>query len=268
MGGVKKVSIMFVSALTMGIGPSLHAQEPSRLPSAIPFARELAHQSQADSTKKSVDLVAEPTMSRNTWGLDILLSNDGFGLGTFYRRQFTEEVSGFASFSISESKDEREIDQYDPYTNTSFTPGKLNRFLVLPLMVGIQYRLFRDDITDTFRPYVNAGAGPTMIYSSPFADLTPITNSDGTTSLLVSQVEFFKSIGRGQAHYTAGGFVGVGANFGSEKSSTYGINFRYYFTYLLGDGLPSLFDMQTGNIAARKKDFGGFFITLNVGMVY
>jgi hypothetical protein len=46
----------------------------------------------------------------------------------------------------------------------------------------------------------------------------------------------------------------------------YGINFRYYFTYLLGDGLPSMYDPNTFALSSRKKDFGGFFITLNIGM--
>jgi len=78
-------------------------------------------------------------------------------------------------------------------------------------------------------------------------------------------VEFFKSLGKGQPHYTAGAFVGIGANFGSEKSSVVGVNLRYYFTYLLGGGLPSLYDNYTGEVAGTKKDFGGFFITFNIG---
>jgi hypothetical protein len=81
-------------------------------------------------------------------------------------------------------------------------------------------------------------------------------------------VEFFKSLGKGQPHYTAGAFVGIGANFGAEKSNVFGVNFRYYFNYLFGDGLPSLFNISDGRVAATKRDFGGFFITLNVGMAY
>jgi hypothetical protein len=46
------------------------------------------------------------------------------------------------------------------------------------------------------------------------------------------------------------------------------VNFRYYFTYVLGNGLPSLYNLRTGTVSATKKDFGGFFITLNVGMAY
>jgi hypothetical protein len=201
---------------------------------------------------------------RNAWGVDILISNGGFGLGAFYRREFSEEWFGFASLSVSESKDDREVEQYNLITGQSYIPGKLNRFLVLPLTFGIQHRLFKEEITDNFRPYVNAGAGPTMIYVAPFTDIT--TTPTGTVEY--SQVEFFKGIGRGQPHYTLGGFIGFGANFGMEKSNLFGVNFRYYFTYLFGNGLPSLYNLGDGSVLARKKDFGGFFITLNVGLAY
>jgi hypothetical protein len=155
----------------------------------------------ADTTIPVLD--TETHSSRNIWGLDILLSNNGFGLGASYRREFTEDLSGFLNFSISESKDEREVERYDYFGNV-YVPGKLSRFLVMPLMAGVQYRLFREDITETFRPYINAGAGPTLIYASPFAEFI----SDASGLVQIQQVEFFKSLGRGQPHYTVGAFVG------------------------------------------------------------
>jgi hypothetical protein len=198
----------------------------------------------------------------NIWSIDVLISNDGFGLGGLYRRSFTPDVSGFISLSVSESKDEREFEYIDPYYGVSYTPGKLNRFLVIPLMFGIQYRLFREDIVDTFRPYVNAGAGPAMIYQMPYVDF--VDQGDGT--LIEQPVDFFKSIGRGHPHYTGGGFVGFGANFGTERSNIFGVNFRYYLTYVFGDGLPSLYDAHTRQVSATKTSFGGFVISLNIGM--
>jgi hypothetical protein len=220
-----------------------------------------------DSILQAGELPQDPTgpdRFPNIWSLDILLSNDGFGLGTIYRRTLTSDLSWFISFSISESKDEREVEYYDYYYGTMVSPGKLSRFLVLPLMAGIQYRLFRDDIVDTFRPYLNAGVGPAMVYTMPYVELKQ--QSDGY--LVAEQVDFFKSIGKGQPHYTFGGYVGFGANFGTDRTSIFGINFRYYFTSLLSDGLPSLYNERTGGIAATKTNFGGFVISLNVGMAY
>jgi hypothetical protein len=206
----------------------------------------------------------EPDQSHlNAWGLDVLISNDGFGLGTFYTRVFTQDLYGFITLSISEAKDDREVEFTDFYGN-SFVPGKLNRFLVVPLTFGVQRRLFREEIVETFRPYVNAGAGPALIYSAPFTEITELPSG----GLTFKQVEFFESLGKGSANYTLSGYIGVGANFGADRSNLFGVNFRYYFTYLFGDGIPALYDTETGKPAKNQTSFGGFFITLNVGMVY
>lgn len=212
--------------------------------------------------KATPPALGEPPAATTLWGLDLLLSNSGFGLGLSYRRQYTEDLAGQVTLSVSESKEDKEVEYYDPYTGTSFVPGKLNRFMVIPLNVGVQYRLFREDIVDTFRPYVNAGVGPTMIYEMPFVIVTQ--NPSGLPT--VEQVEFFSAIGQGTPHFTVGGFLGAGAYFGSERGSSLGINIRYYFNYLLSGGLPSQYNPMTGEVTSWKSTFGGFYITLNVGV--
>ncbi len=189
----------------------------------------------------------EETMSfRNAWGIDVIVSNNGFGLGTFYRHEYTRDLAGYADFSISESKDEREIDTYNFDTGETYVLGKINRFLVLPLYAGVQYRLFSEDIMDNFRPYVNAAVGPTMIYVFPYNE------------------EYFTALGKGKPKYTAGGYVGFGAYFGSERSTLLGLNIRYYYVPY-GGGLPS---MEYNATTAYKKDFGGIVISLNIGKAW
>ncbi len=175
---------------------------------------------------------------RNAWGMDLLVSTSGFGLGTFLRHEYSDDFSGFIDFSVSEAKDEAEKDYIDYFGNT-YTPGKINRFLVLPLYVGIEKRLFQDEIVDNFRPYVNAAVGPAMIYVFPYNE------------------EYFTALGDGHPKYTMGGYIGMGAYFG-ERSSLLGLNLRYYFIPYPG-GIESL------QYTAPKKEFGGFFITLNFG---
>jgi hypothetical protein len=136
-----------------------------------------------------VDTIAQSLNRRNALGLDLLVSNSGFGLGGFYRRQYTDDLYGFGAFSISEVKDDREIELYDYYTGETFVPAKVNRFLLIPFFFGVQDRLFREDIADNFRPYITAAVGPTLVYSAPY------------------NREFFNSLGHGQAHFTAGGYV-------------------------------------------------------------
>ena len=179
---------------------------------------------------------------RNALGLDVLVSNSGFGLGAFYRRPYTDDLYGFATFSISEAKDDREVEQIDILTGQTFVPGKVNRFLLVPLIFGVQQRLFREDIADNFRPYVTAAFGPTLVYSTPY------------------DREFFNSLGHGQAHYTLGGYVGFGAFFGFDPRNLIGLSFRYYVVPLKNE-IESLEGIY-------KKQFGGFFITLNVGTMY
>lgn len=199
----------------------------------------------------------------DAWGADILLSNNGFGLAGFYRHQYTRDLFGTVTLGVAESKDDNEVEYYD-YWGQSYVPGKVNRFLLIPLHIGVQYRLFADDITDSFRPYVNAGAGPTVVLASPY------------------NREYFNSLGYAQAHYTLGGYVGVGAFFGSDPGSLSGINIRYYFVPF-SNGIESLQDPgtdvipQAGETFApytipgkirKKNDFGGFFITINLGSVF
>jgi hypothetical protein len=205
---------------------------------------------QRDSTMvfanpKNPLITADTSTSNDIYGLDVLFSNNGFGLGFFLRKEYSRTLQGFASLAISEAKDENEMEYYDPYTYESYVPGKVNRFLVFPLTFGIQYRLFDEEILDNFRPYVTAGAGPALVLSSPY------------------EKEFFTSLAYAQAHWTFNVFIGGGAFFGSDKGNIMGVSFRYYFIPVF-NGIPSLADLNS-NVVSNKKEFGGFFITLNFG---
>jgi len=181
----------------------------------------------------------------NVFGMDIMFSEGGFGLGTFYRREISDKFTLFADISLSEAKDEKEIeyiDPYDPY-GTPFTPGKKNRVFLLPLNFGAQYRIFKDVIYDNLRPYINLGVGPSMVFTTPYSE------------------EYFKAFGKAQAKYAIGGYVGFGANFGLDKSSLVGINLRYYIVHFFDDGVESLYGRY-------KKELGGFFLTINLGIMY
>ncbi len=178
----------------------------------------------------------------HAWGIDLMFGEGGFGFGTFLRRNFTKELTGFADFSISESKDEHEV-QYIDYWGRTFTIGKKNRVFLLPLNFGLQYRLFSKALTENFRPYVNAGAGPTYIVTTPY------------------ELEFFNSFKEAQSYLAAGGYVGFGANFGNDRTNLFGMNLRYYFVHMFNDGVESM-------AGRKRKDFGSVFITLNIGVQY
>lgn len=178
----------------------------------------------------------------NSWGADLMFGEGGFGLGTFLRKNFSQEITGFIDISFSESKDDREVEYID-YWGNKITPNKENRVFLIPLNFGIQYRLFTESLTDNLRPYLNAGIGPTLAVSTPY------------------DREFFNAFGHARAHYAVGGYVGFGANFGLSKSNLVGINARYYYTHLFDAGVENL----TGRL---RKDFGHFYLTLNIGIMY
>src|SRR5690606_10723647 len=98
----------------------------------------------------------------NSWGIDIMFGDAGFGLGTFLRKQFDVKWSAFADISFSETKDEREFEYIDYFGNI-FTIGKKNRVFQVPLNFGAHYRIFENTVADNLRPYLSAGVGPTII---------------------------------------------------------------------------------------------------------
>jgi len=178
----------------------------------------------------------------NSWGVDIMIGDAGFGLGTFYRKQLDLKWTAFADISFAETKDEREFEYID-YWGNIYTVGKKNRVFQAPINFGIHYRVFENTIADNLRPYFSAGVGPTVIITTPYKE------------------EFFNSFGKAQAKYALGGYLGLGANFGLDKSSLIGINVRYYYSKILNGGVESLEGRE-------KTEIQGFFITLNLGLMY
>jgi len=102
----------------------------------------------------------------NIWGMDLMFGEGGFGVGTFYRRSFSLTTTGFVDISVSEAKDQREVDYVDIYGKT-YSPNEVNRSFQVPVNFGIQYRIFAESITDNFRPYIVMGVGPTFIITDP-----------------------------------------------------------------------------------------------------
>lgn len=178
----------------------------------------------------------------NTWGVDIMFGDGGIGIGTFLRKSLTQDLTGFADFSFSESKDDKEIDYYDIWGNP-YTVGKANRVFIMPINFGIQYRLFSRILTENLRPYVSLGVGPTLVLTTPYED------------------EFFKSFAKAELHYAGGGYIGFGADFGLSKSNLIGLNIRYYFIRMFGDGVENL----EGRL---RQNLNHFYITLNLGIMY
>ena len=197
----------------------------------------------------------------NAWGFNLMMSDNGFGAGLFLRHEYTDEIAGFIDFAVSDVKDEGEVEYYDIWTGQSYVPNKVNRLIYMPLVAGIQYRLFKDDIVDNFRPYLTAGIGPSVMFVAPYASPeTVVDPTTGESSVQYNEIDFFSSLKYGQFRYTVGGYIGAGAYFGLDKGSLSGVNVRYYFS-----PFPSAIQVMT---TSAIKNFGGLYITLNFGTLY
>jgi hypothetical protein len=249
---MRRGSIVILMALFFGaILPGLSlAQEYPRRDSSLVF------------TPSNPNLIQKTSYEpfRNAWGVDIMLSNNGFGAGGFFRHEFSDVLSGFAQVAISDVKDDAEVEYFDQFTGQSYTPGKINRLLLVPITFGMQYRLFKDDIVDNFRPYVSAGLGPSLIFVAPYSHPTTLIAPDGSSYVTYDQIDFFSSLKKGQFRYTLGGYIGAGAYFGAETGTLTGVSMRYYYVPYQ----PGVESMQ----GTRIKRFGGFFITLNFGSLW
>ncbi len=242
--------ICLILFLTFFIVPAAFAQTPAFPDTTIIF------------TPSNPDLIRPQSYRPMTkaWGLDLLMSNNGFGLGFFYRNELSDELSLMFNFAVSDVKDDAEFERYDYYGN-SFIPGKKNRLLMIPVTASIQYRLFKDDIVDNFRPFINAGLGPTMIYVAPYANPVNYYFSDGTYAYTdQGKIDFFTSLKYGKMRYTLGGYIGAGAYFGMEKGTLTGLSVKYFLAPFR-DGI----EVMNGGFI---KNFGGFFITLTFGSMY
>lgn len=184
----------------------------------------------------------------NTMGVDLIFSDGGFGLGYFYKRDLSPNTSGFLNFSISELKDDREMEYVDPYYGFKIVYGKVNRALLIPLVFGINHRIFSETITDNLRPYIIAGVGPTMVVVSPYYKDDEI-------------LEYFTSLKYAKAQYTLGGQLGIGANFGLSKKNVLGLEMKYNMIYLFSKGIE--------NIEGKyRKDLSSLFISITIGFMY
>lgn len=168
----------------------------------------------------------------NGWGFGAFFSDYGFGGGLYASSKFTTELTGLITTDFGTAKSDKEFGFE--------TEKKINRIFVIPLMAAAQYRVFSESLGENFRPYLTAGAGPVFVLTTP------------------GNKEFFSSLGSAAVRTVAGGFGGVGANFGLDKTTTFGANVRYFFIPVPEPGIESIEGQFLTNL-------NGLFIGVNYG---
>lgn len=196
-----------------------------------------------DSYYTEESLISKPEREPyNNWSINLLFSDNGFALGGQLFKQFSPDVSGFTGIFFSGAKDDREFEVYDIFGN-SYIPYKINRMFMIPVNLGLQFRLFSDDVTDDLRPHVNFGISPTAIIYTPYAEA------------------FFPSFGHARAKYTVGAFASLGLDYLTSKKSSLNMDVRYYYTQLFGQGIESLQNKE-------KRYFGGLYLVFSYNFMH
>lgn len=161
-------------------------------------------------------------------GASLLLTNYGFGLGGLYRNAVGETTSLVTEFSIGAGKDEREQEFFVGFFGDTVVPFKRSYFLVAPLHAGIEQRLFRASIEDSFRPFVQLLGGPAVGFQWPYfedADGNGVRGNDERKLGVLSGVD------EGSFRLGVGGTLAVGAYFGESRRATQGFRIGYVGSY-------------------------------------
>jgi hypothetical protein len=184
------------------------------------------------SPRPLLDDNAATSALNNSFGFAGVINDYGFGLGLYYRRNLTTDLSALATFDFGTGKGPKEFGLFDEI--------KINRIYVMPLMASLQYRLLSNVLGEGLRPYITAGAGPAFI---------------GTTD---ASLDFFTALLHPKVTTTFGGFVGFGANFGTDPKTTFGASLKYYIIPYKSPGIES-------TQGTFLTDFSGAALTITYG---
>lgn len=160
-------------------------------------------------------------------GIQVVLTNSGFGLGGYISRKISSDHTISFEIILGATKDEREVAFFDRLGGRD-VPNKANYLLEMPILVGIEQRLFRTQIEENFRPFIFASAGPVLGWSYPYFD-----DSNGNHILDTDEQSFDVISGLGHGHLEPGVSAGLffGAHFGSPKTTSRGVRIGYRMSY-------------------------------------
>lgn len=169
-------------------------------------------------------------------GFEILLTNNGFGLGGYYAHRVTGTTSLLLTASLGAGKDDRELKFFSRF-GSGFIPNKRNYFLMLPAHLGVQQRLFSEAIEDNFRPYLQVSFGPTLGWEYPYFE--DVNNNERYDEDIEQRFDALSAFPNGAARFGLGGTLALGAHFGLSRKVTQGVRFGYALNYFF-DGIQLL----------------------------
>lgn len=182
-----------------------------------------------------------PKESRNNLGLGVIYSDKGYGITGAYYKSISSSSDLFVNFSITGISDTREFEYFDYYGN-SYIDGKVNRVYMLPLNLGFQHYMFKDEIENDFKPLISIGITPALVLTNPY------------------DKSYFKAFGYFNSAFAFGGFAGIGMEFQQSKNIAFSLNLRYFY-------LPVVSGSVTSIINSPMKDLGGINLIFGINFL-
>lgn len=171
-------------------------------------------------------------------GGELVLTSSGFGLGAFAMEPVGPGRSFLLETSFGLVKDERETKYFD--LTGSAILNKRTVLYTLPLRAGLSQRLFARHIEPNVRPFVQAGAGPTIGWTYPYFDdcngnglFDPdVVDCNGDTEAAERErtLGFFEAQRQARLLLGAGALVGAGAHLGYGRRLL-GLRMAYRWDY-------------------------------------
>ena len=190
-------------------------------------------------------------------GASLLLTNYGFGLGGLYRNAVGETTSLAIELSVSAGKDEREQEFFVGFFGDTVVPFKRSYFLVTPVHVGVEQRLFRASIEDSFRPFVQVLGGPSFGFQWPYFN---DVNANGVRETDEEKLGVLSGLGEGSFRWGVGATLAVGAYFGESRRNTQGFRIGYVGSYFFED--VDLLELRPEVESPTQRFFGTPVVSL------
>lgn len=180
----------------------------------------------APAAAQPIDVPAAPppdTMAARyatSAGVVLSLTEDGLGAGLHGRLGVGRDASLTAEVGAAAARDAREQRFFVGFFGDTVTPFKRSYAVLVPVLVGLERRLFRRAVEDNVRPFVALAAGPTVAVQWPYFD-----DRDGDGRRASAEPRLGPLAGLGEADVRVGVAVGasVGAYLGRRPRAVQGV---------------------------------------------
>lgn len=184
----------------------------------------------------SVKVKTEQKEPRNNWNIGLTVTENGFGVSAGLFKTLDVNYEFYSTLSIGGVTDRREFEEYDWYGNL-IVRDKEKRVFLIPLYIGIQRYMFKDDIEGGFLPLITAGITPALVLTNPY------------------DKSYFTAFKYFQAAFAFGGFIGIGMEFVQAKNISLGISARYMYLAPIGKEINSLKGKTINNLGGFQINF-------------